>query len=347
VTFGNANGAVAASVPDDQLQSLSYPESDLVAKTLVSPDVDAGDTTEIPPLIERVAVTSDPSYPKFTLFLHLPHGVTDPRNVKGVFAQCMLAYNVQSIRDRLNKIDPYHDANPTFAFAEAHQLAILAWGGCGGANTNANYDQMDQDQLEAAEARFQILADAWDTAVDGLVHDYGIPDHDYLLNGWSAAGEWANRLALAKPDRFLAVHIHVATKYDAPNPNASRVLWLLTSGELDPGADRALSFFNAVKSLNYPVVFKSFIGLGHGGSPAVDQLESRFFEYALSLKQQSSSSTLDSAGADTPDISGFNSPPFYGDAVNQEMYPAGQKEMIPPGFLVSLPNKEIADAWNR
>jgi hypothetical protein len=29
------------------------------------------------------------------------------------------------------------------------------------------------------------------------------------------------------------------------------------------------------------------------------------------------------------------------------MYPAGQKEMIPPGFLVSLPNKEIADAWNR
>ena len=47
------------------------------------------------------------------------------------------------------------------------------------------------------------------------------------------------------------------------------------------------------------------------------------------------------------DVSGFYASPFYGDLMNQEMFAAQDKERIPSGFLVPLPNKEIADAWNQ
>lgn len=33
--------------------------------------------------------------------------------------------------------------------------------------------------------------------------------------------------------------------------------------------------------------------------------------------------------------------------MNQDMFAAQEKDMIPAGFLVPLPNKEIAEAWNK
>jgi hypothetical protein len=236
VVFGGRKGAVAAVSPSGDERDFVYPEQALVQQTLLNPDKEDDSDDTFSPLIEQVALSENPDYPKFTLFLHLPHGITNPHDVKGVFAQCMLANSVQAIRDTLNKIDPYDDHYSMYAYAESHQMAVLAWGGGRGADggAGANYDQLDKDQLKYSEASFQQIADAWDRAVQALVHDYGMPDHDFLMNGWSSAGEWADRLALHKPDRFRAVHIHVASKYDAPNPNASHVLWLLTSGELDP-----------------------------------------------------------------------------------------------------------------
>jgi hypothetical protein len=41
----------------------------------------------------------------------------------------------------------------------------------------------------------------------------------------------------------------------------------------------------------------------------------------------------------------FNSPAFYGDMVNQAMYPPDQVDLIPNGFRIGLPTKEIALIW--
>lgn len=348
VVFGNTKGVVAASSPAGQEANLNYPERDLVAQTLLSPDVEIDNTGRTAPLIEQVVQSENPAYPAFTLILHLPHGVTDPSKVKGVLATCVIANSVSDIRNTLTAIKPQDDPNPYFAFAEKHQLAIVAWGARWVWNSYANFDELDKDENRSWDENFQQLADAWDHGIDLLVHTYGIPDHDYLMYGLCVGGEWAHRLALHKPDRFLAVQMHVSTSYDTPTQEGSRVMWLLTTGELDYGCDRARRFYTAARQLSYPIVFKAEIGLGHADSPQADQLGIRFFEYALAVKaQRDAANAGDLTGSQSLDLSAFNDSPFYGDLMNQDMFPARDKSMIPGGFLVPLPSRDIADAWNK
>lgn len=348
VVFGNSKGAVATSVPEDQEQNLSYPEHDLVAKTLLSPDVEITDTDQIAPLIEQVVQSDNPSYPAFTLLMHLPHGVTNPKDVSGVLATCIVAGTVEDIRDSLNAIKAQGDPNPYYAYAEAHNMAIIAWGARWVWGSYANFDELNKNQIRGWDDDFQTLADAWDRGVDQLVSKYGIPDHDYLMYGLCAGGEWVHRLALHKPDRFLAVQMHLSNSYDAPTPEASHVMWLLTTGERDTGCDNARRFYSAARSLGYPIIFKAIIGLGHADSPIADQLGIRFFDYALTMKSKRDAANANDLMKSQPlDLSGFYTSPFYGDLMNQEMFTAQDKEMIPHGFLVPLPTQDIATAWNK
>jgi hypothetical protein len=348
VVFGNSEGAVASSVPCNQEENFHYPERDLVAKTVFSPNVDIDNTDPNPSLIEEVVKSDNSNYPAFTLLMHLPHGITNPKDVSGVLTVCMLAKSVQEIRDKLNAIKPLNDSNPYFAFAEAHNMAVIAWGSRWVWKSYANFDELDKNQMRGWDDDFQTLADAWDRGIDQLVSKYGIPDHDYLMYGLCAGGEWVHRLALHKPDRFLAVQMHISTSYDEPTADANHVMWLLTTGELDCGCDRARRFYSAAKALNYPIVFKAFIGMGHADSPAADQLGIRFFDYALALKNKREAANANNLlKSQTLDLSGFNASPFYGDLMNQDTFAAQDKEMIPRGFLVPLPTKDIADAWNK
>jgi hypothetical protein len=348
VVFGNANGVVASSTREGQEQILDFPEKELAAKTLLSPDVKLTDAAPAAPLVELKVESNNPQYPAFTLLMHLPHGVTNPKDVSGVLATCIFADSVGQIRDRLNAIKPEKDPNPYFEFAESHKLAIIAWGARWVWSSYANFDELNKDQIHSWDDNFQQLADAWDRGIQRLVQTYGIPDHDYLMYGLCAGGEWVHRLALHKPDRFLAVQMHLSTSYDAPTPEASHIMWLLTTGELDGGCDRARRFYSAARDLGYPIIFKSVIGLGHADSPIADQLGVRFFDYALAEKaKRDAANANDLTKSVALDLSGFDSSPFYGDLMNQDMFAAQDKQMIPPGFLVPLPTKEIAEAWNK
>ncbi len=348
VVFGNANGMVAASVPDNQEQVLDYPEKELAAKTQLAPDVPLTDAVPIIPVVELKVASDNPRYPAFTLMMHLPHGVTNPRDVNGVLAMCMIASSPGQIRDQLNAIKPSGDPNPYFAFAESHKLAIISWGARWVWSSYANFDELNQDQIHSWDDNFQKLADAWDRGIQQLVQTYGIPDHDYLMYGLCAGGEWVHRLALHKPDRFLAVQMHISTSYDAPTPEANHIMWLLTTGELDAGCDRARRFYSSARDLNYPIIFKAVMGLGHADSPVADRLGVCFFEYALAEKTKRDAANADDVAKSQPlDLTAFNLSPYYGDLMNQDMFAAEQKEMIPAGFLVPLPNKDIADAWNK
>jgi hypothetical protein len=348
VVFGNANGAVAATVPDGQEQMLDYPEKQLVAKTQLSPDVALTDAAPAAALIEEKVDSDNPRYPAFTLLMHLPHGVSSAREVNGVLAVCTIADSVAQIRDRLNAIKPTGDPNPYFAFAESHKLAVVAWGSRWVWSSYANFDELNRYQIRAWDDNFQQLADAWDRGIEQLVQNYGLPDHDYLMYGLCAGGEWVHRLALHKPDRFLAVQMHISTSYDEPTPEASRIMWLLTTGEMDVGCDRARRFYAAARAMEYPIIFKAVIGVGHADSPVADQLGVRFFEYALAEKARRDAANANDLARSQPlDLSAFSASPYYGDLMNQDVFAARDKDMIPPGFLVPLPDKDIADAWNK
>ena len=348
VVFGNANGMVAAAAPDGQEQMVDYPDKELVAKTQLSPDVALTDAAPVAPLLEERVDSGNPRYPAFTLLVHLPHGVSSAREVNGVLAMCMIADSVPQIRDRLNAIKPSGDPNPYFAFAESHKLAVVAWGARWVWSSYANFDELNRDQIHAWDNNFQQLADAWDRGIEQLVQNNGLPDHDYLMYGLCAGGEWVHRLALHKPDRFLAVQMHISTSYDEPTPGAGRVMWLMTTGERDVGCDRARRFYAVARAMNYPIVFKAVLGVGHADSPVADQLGIRFFEYALAQKaRRDAANAEDLAKSQSLDLSAFSASPYYGDLMNQEMFVAQDKGMIPADFIVPLPDKDIADAWNK
>ena len=101
------------------------------------------------------------------------------------------------------------------------------------------------------------------------------------MTGSSGAAQYAQRLALRRPERFLAVHIHVASSFDIPVKGGASLLWCVTTGENEMGYERSRRFFKAARALFYPIVYKAYPGLGHAGSAKVTALGFACFDYAL------------------------------------------------------------------
>jgi hypothetical protein len=354
VVFGDRSEAHTACFPTNETDSLvNYPEKQLVhnPKKLVArkPAMD--------PLIQYEVKTKNPRQPKITLFLRPPKGVSNADDVKGVLSLCILAGGIDDIKRALQKEEMDGDYNGLLGFANKHKLAILAWGSNGLWNPGANYEDLPKAQAQAMDKSFDLVADAWERGVHELGEKYGIPQKDFLLWGACGSAQWAHRLCLRKPDYFLAIDIHIPGSFDKPTPEASKVLWCLTTGELYGGYERSLRFVAACKKLGYPIVYKAIVGLGHSGHPDATAMGFTFFEFALKQKaarddyDRKMASDLDRAkmlrDGLTPWPDTFRNPPFYGDIVNQEMYSSDQVAMIPEGFRIPLPTKEIAEVWAR
>ena len=108
------------------------------------------------------------------------------------------------------------------------------------------------------------------------------------------------------------------------------------------------------------MIYKAVIGLGHSSSPIEENLGEKFFEYALSVRDQrlkydaSSNDPLaqfqasqTSPTESQPWIESFAKPAYVGDVVNQEMFPATDADMVPASFRTPLPTQDIANAWNK
>lgn len=362
IVFGDKNEAKSACYPPATSDFLlSYPEKELVndrssKKVERKPAMD--------PLIEQVVKTRNPKMPQITLFMRPPAGISDPAEVNGVLAICVLANSVESIKRELSKEEMTGDYAGLFGFANKHKLAILAWGSHGLWNPNLNHDDLARAQAKAMNESFDTVAEAWERGVKQLCEKYGFPDRDFLLWGSCGSAQWAHRLCLRKPDYFLAIDVHIPGSFDKPTPEASKVLWCLTTGELYGGYERSQRFVQECRKLGYPMVYKAIVGLGHAGHPDATALGFKFFEFALTLKD--SRDEYDRKTADVfnkppanmagssrpaesvqpwPEI--FRHPPYYGDMVNQEMVPSNQVDMIPLGFRIPLPTKEMADIWAR
>ena len=109
---------------------------------------------------------------------------------------------------------------------------------------------------------------------------YGIPQKNFLLWGNCGSAQFAARLCLRKPEYFLAIHVHMPGSYDKPTPEAAKVLWCLTIGELEGGYERSKRWVKTVRGMGYPIVYKAIPGLGHAGHPDA-ALGFEFFEFAL------------------------------------------------------------------
>lgn len=352
IVFGDEQEATARVYPAGSLAAYDFPDRELVQRKgmgLVERKA------AMDPVIEHVVKTGNPKQPQITLFLRPPVGTTEGGEVKGVLAMCLLANNVDEIRRKLQGLGEGQEMKGLIGFAEKHKLAILCWGSTQLWDPRKNTDEQTRAVNREMDNSFDDVARAWERGVLELASKYGIPERNFMLSGTSGAAQWAHRLALRKPAYFLAVHVHIPSSFDEPTPEANKVLWLLTTGELEGGYERAKRFYAHCRELGYPIVFKAIMGIGHSGSPIADKLGLEFFEYALSIreqraefdKQQNDAFALFEKSADGPWPEGFRNPPFYGDMVNQECFPADKVDMIPVPFRVPLPTKAVAGAWDK
>lgn len=354
VVFGDSNEVQVATYPQTCSSfQLDYPEKKL-AEARSAKRVDRKPAMD--PLIKHVVLTKNPTMPQITLYLRPPNGVTDANDIQGILAICILANDVEEIKRDLQKEEMGGDYCGICGFANKHKLAILAWGSNSKLWTKANYDDLDPSKEKERKTSFDLVANAWEEGVLELGKKYGIPTKNFLLWGQCASAHLAHALCLAKPDYFLAISINLPGFFEKPTPEASKVLWCVTTGERYYSYDYSLRFVADCKKLGYPIVYKAIVDLGHESSPDAAAMWRAFFEFALTQKalredyDRKSSNAIDKlrlkkSPQSVPWPESFQHPPYFGNIIYQEVYPASQADMIPEGFRTPLPTEEIKKIW--
>lgn len=359
VIFGDVNGVTAQLYPgSDELSEYDYPGK-VPSKNMASTTVEHESVRK--PIISHAVLTNNKDDPKITFFMRQPLNTIKASEAQGVLCFCLLGGTVNDVVLQLQGVKGRKELGAVLKFADDHKLIVLCWGSHNGGLWDPSrswYQQTRKDAVKSDKAFDQVAA-AWSNGVQYFIKKCGIPKNNYLLWGISGSAQYACRLALRKPEYFLAVHVHIPSSFDKPTPKASKILWCLTTGNLESGYQRSLLFYTQCRTLGYPMIYKAVAGLGHGSSPISDDLGLKFFEYALSVRNQRLTydaspnnplTQIQLAQTDgtpiQPWLDSFCKPAYVGDAVNQGMFPYEQQDMVPVGLRVPLPTKEIADAWN-
>ena len=358
IVFGDSKGVDAQAYSSGtQVTDFDFPEKNIL-EDKNGPPIER--KIAMDPLIEHVVLTENPQQPKITLFMRPPLGMTDASQAKGVLCMSLLAGSLDGVRRQLQGLEAGDDLSGILKFAEDRKLIIICWGSVGMWDPHKSWDDLNPDTAWATDKAFDQVAHAWEQGVKYFVDQYGIPSSGYLLWGISGSAQYACRLALRKPDYFLAVHVHIPSSFDKPTPEGRKVLWCLTTGELEAGHKRSLRFYAQCHALGYPMIYKAIMHLGHAGSPIADDIGLKFFDYALSVRDQRAAyeeslnnplTQFQLAQSDgdqiKPWLNSFCKPAYVGDSVNQGIFPYEQQDMVPVGFRVPLPTKAIAEAWNK
>lgn len=318
-----------------------------------------------PTIIKKSVATLNPLQKELRMYLRLPPGAKTGKDVDGVLAYCTWDQDEAKIlktlaiqgNEKLVALQTHHTGALAglIDFADTHNLAVLTWGTVTSWNMATDGADLAKQEERRTQQTFGFLANAWERGVAEFGKETGLPTKDYLLYGISRGAQWAHRLALQKPEYFLAVHIHISSSFDVPNPAANEILWLITTGEQDYGYPGGIRFYKECSRLGYPIIFKAGIGLAHDDSTAIDGLGLSFFDYALSVKDDRLAYDKQREGillkkapqTQGPWIASFQAPDYFGDLLNQDCYPKDKAEMIPATLRVPLPTKSLADAWNK
>jgi len=331
--FGDQQEAHAMVYPShESMFNLDYPEKRIVAGAR------RGDASArkiaVDPLVEHVVKTSIESVPQVTLFLRMPKGVSDSSEVKGVLAICVLTSYLEDVRRKLQKEEMDGDYQGLLGFANKHKLAVLVWASRRIWDANQSYDELDSAKAKKINAELNAVANAWSQGVDELVKKYGIPRDGYLLWGNCGSAQWAHRIALRKPEHFLAAYIHMPSSFDKPVPAASKIWWCLTTGENYGGYGPSTRWFAEATKNGYPLIYRPVPGLRHDPTTYINsELTLGFFEFALEQRDNPNRAEF------------FTKPKYYADYVNQVVFPAAEADKIPAAFRVALPTKKFADLW--
>ena len=305
-------------------------------------EAQAADSSESRPasgLVEHAVKTKLKNYEQLTLFLLPPEG----GKINGVLCLSLLAKDPEEVRAQLQGKSERRSPKRALLFAAQRNLAVVAWGAHRLWDPSRNWDELSRAEAKKADADFDLVANAWDAGINYFVKNHGLPPSGYLMMGSSGAAQYAQRLALRRPERFLAVHAHIASSFDVPVKKGASLLWCVTTGENELGYARSRKFFRAARDLYYPIVYKAYPGLGHEGNAKVTALGFACFDYAL--KEYERATKLNGGKPTMPDWADiFSSSPSVADIFNQAVYSKFDYLCVPVEFRMLLP-EPLLEAW--
>ena len=299
-----------------------------------------------PTIVEKEIDLSGHQLPNLHLYLLIPNGQKDAGAVDGVMAYCTWTKERDTLLQQLSNDteQPVEKIElpsvQMLRFAAKHNLAVLTWSTPGEWNVDENGNEVSEKEKLDVDRQFDLFASAWEEGVSELCRDYKLPENDYLLFGMSRGAQWAHRLLLRDPKRFLAISIHVSGSYDEPTDAGKNCLWLVTSGELDGGLNHSKQFYASCLKLGYPIVFKAPNHLGHEMRSDVDIIRNAFFDYALSIKKQEQYSNVDLGS-----LISLKNAKYIGDDISQKVVTVDNAVQIKQENQVYLPTDALAAAW--
>lgn len=297
----------------------------------------AGGDAAAADVIEHVEKLKAENYPQLTMFLRLPRG-REP--VKGVLCLCLLANSPDEVKKQVRE-----GQGTVYAYAEQRRLAIVAWGARTIWDANKNWNELPREKARQIDVTFDQVSLGWDFGIAWFARHQGIPETGFLMTGSCGAGQFVQRLALRKPERFLAVHTNIPGSFDEPVKAGKSVLWCLTTGErLDGGYERSMAFFRRVRDLRYPIVYKAYAGVSHlEGSAKSGQLARACFDFALGEAARAAARNGGKAvQPDWEDI--FASAPLVADVKNQTVFPVEDFSCVPLEYRMLLP-EDLRAPW--
>ncbi|MBQ6010950.1 MAG: hypothetical protein IJL17_20640 [Kiritimatiellae bacterium] len=305
-------------------------------------EAQAADSSESSPasgLVEHTVKTKLKNYEQLTLYLLPP----SDGKAKGVLCLSLLSKEPGDVRAQLLGTAERHSPKRALLFAAQRNLAVVAWGAHRLWDPSRNWDELSRAEAKKVDADFDLVANAWDAGINYFVKNHGLPPSGYLMMGSSGAAQYAQRLALRRPERFLAVHAHIASSFDVPVKKGASLLWCVTTGENELGYARSRKFFRAARDLYYPIVYKAYPGLGHEGNAKVTALGFACFDYAL--KEYERATKLNGGKPTMPDWADiFSSSPSVADIFNQAVYSKFDYLCVPVEFRMLLP-EPLLEAW--
>lgn len=284
-------------------------------------------------ILRRTMRAKPTAQPVLTVFLRTRRNEV-PR---GVLSLSLLANSPDEIPAKIVTGNVASEVGRMVAFAESNKLAVVAWGAARHLwDPRKNWTDLTRQEARTADRAFDQVSEAWSKCVDGFIREQRIPDVRFLLWGYSGAAQYAQRLALRKPERFLAVHIHIPSSFDEPTSRGASILWCLTTGENEGGYERSLAFFKAAKDKGYPILYRAYPGLGHSGCGAAERLGRAVLQLAIDRTWRSTVVNWRTL---------FDSAPLVGDVVNLRCVARTQGDEIPDAYRVMLPSRPIAELW--
>lgn len=281
-------------------------------------------------VFKREIFTKVEECPKLTLYGRYPRSNT----ARGVICLSLIANDVGDIEALLKGENREGVVGEWLWYAENNDLVVLAWAAPRGLwRPHENWDDGMRKDNRDIDRSFISVAAAWKSSVEKLARERDFPNSGFLMIGFSRAAQFAQRLALHSPAKFVAVAVHVPSSFDYPVPEGKNIVWCLTTGENESGYERSLRFVAAAKKNRYPIVYKAYPGLGHSDSLLACKLGQKVFDFVL-----------DGGSGMLTDSSRW---PYVADYVNQRTAPYSDAVGMPSEFLVGLPNAEVESAWRK